>query len=274
MRNVILKSGQEMPLLGLGTWQLTGNKCTEAVKNALEFGYRHIDTADAYNNHREIAAALAEGIVDRDKLFITSKARRDLLSYNDVLSSGDRILDELGIEYLDLLLIHWPNKRIPLKETLEALTELKEQRKTRNIGVSNFTLNHLKDALEFYPDLISINQVEFHPYLYQKELLEFCRAHDIVITAYSPLARGKVFKDSQIKALAEKYDQSPARLVLRWLVEKEIVVIPKASSVEHLRDNLDIFDWEMPARVVEVLDGLNEDYRIIAPPFNEFDYKG
>jgi len=271
MKTITLKSGQEMPVLGLGTWQLRNSQCQQAVATALKLGYRHIDTADAYGNHQDIAIALKKSGIPRQELFITSKIGPSKLHYQDLLKTGNRILKELELEYLDLLLIHWPNSRIPIKETFQALKELKEEGKALNIGVSNFTIAHLKEALEVESELITVNQVEFHPYLYQMELLDFCQDHQIVLTAYSPLARGKVSRDPAIRELAEKYDLNSSRLVLRWLVEKGIVVIPKASSVEHLKANLDIFDWDFPAEARAVLDGLNKDERIIDPPFAEFD---
>ncbi len=271
MKMMTLKSGQKMPALGLGTWQLAGRQCQQAVTAALKMGYRHIDTADAYGNHQDIAPALKESGISRQELFITSKIRPGKLHYQDLLKAGNRILKELGLEYLDLLLIHWPNSYISIRETLQALRELKEEGKALNIGVSNFTIAHLTEAIDVDPELITINQVEFHPSLYQKELLAFCQGHNIVLTAYSPLARGRVFKDPAIRELAGKYDLSPSRMVLRWLVEKDIVAIPKASSVDHLKANLDIFSWDFPTEVLTVLDNLNRDERIIDPPFAEFD---
>lgn len=270
MRKVILNSGQEIPILGLGTWELNGNKCTQVVKNALELGYKHIDTADAYGNHKDIALALKESGIERNELFITSKVNRLDLHYNDFLKTANKILTELDIEYLDLLLVHWPNRNIPIEETLKAMAELEEKGKVKSFGVSNFTETHIKEAQGIYPDLISVNQVEFHPYLYQKELLDFCQKNDIVLTAYSPLAQGRIFKDQRIKKLAEKYEQSPAQLVLRWLMEKEIVVIPKASSPKHLKDNLEVLNQDISGEVLDLLDKLNENKRIIAPTYNEF----
>ncbi|NLM97566.1 MAG: aldo/keto reductase [Halanaerobiaceae bacterium] len=270
MKSIILNSGQEMPVLGLGTWQLNGPKCTEIVKEALEMGYRHIDTADAYENQQDIAPALRASGIDRNELFITSKVNRLDLHYDDFLKKTDKILNELEIEYLDLLLIHWPNKDIPIEETLKAMAELKVRGKVKNLGVSNFTESHLEKVLDLYPGLISVNQVEFHPYLYQKALLDYCQKNDIVLTAYSPLARGMVFEDNRIKELAEEYGHTPAQLVLKWLVEKGIVVIPKAGSTAHLKDNLEVLNMDLPASALELLDTFNENRRLIAPSFHEF----
>ena len=271
MRSVVLNSGQKMPLIGLGTWRLRGPECTQAVKNSLKLGYRHIDTADLYENHKDVALALTESGLEREELFITSKVGPQDLRYDDLLKTGERILKELELAYLDLLLIHWPNSSIPLMQTLQAMAELKGAGKVKNIGVSNFTRTHIAEGLQHHPGLISVNQVEFHPFLYQKDLLNYCRRENIVLTAYSPLARGKVFKDPKITELAEKYGRTPAQLVLRWLLEKEIVVIPKASSQEHLQDNINALQGEMPEEVVAILDSLNRNERIINPDFAEFD---
>lgn len=272
MKSVKLKSRNEMPLLGLGTWRLSGKQCTDSVTAALETGYRHIDTADAYENHKDIAKALEQSSISRDQLFITSKIWRDRLKYDDIMSDAHRFLDELSIDYLDLLLIHWPNKNIPLKESLKALKEVKEAGIAKDIGVSNFTINHLKDALGFYPDLITLNQVEFHPSLYQKELLDFCKENNIALTAYSPLGRGADFNNDVIKQLSKKYDKTPAQLTLKWLNDKEIAAIPKASSKSHIEENFKIFDWNFPQEAREKMDQLNKNNRIIDPGIGEFDY--
>lgn len=270
MKTVRLKSGQKMPIIGLGTWEMTGKECTQVVKKALELGYRHIDTADKYGNHKDIALALKESDIERSKLFLTSKVDRLDLHYNDFLETTERLLNELDIEYLDLLLIHWPNRNIPIKETLQAMVDLKEKGKVRSIGVSNFTEAHIEEAKKYYPELISVNQLEFHPYLYQKDLLNFCRKNGIILTAYSPLGRGEIFKDSRIKKLSEEYNLNSAQLVLRWLIEKGIVVIPKASSIQHLEANLEVLNISVTEEALERLDSLNENKRFIAPPFHEF----
>ena len=272
MKYVELNSGDQMPLLGLGTWQLKEEKCTESVKMALEIGYNHIDTADGYDNHQAVAEGIKESEVVRDDLFITSKIKPKNLAYDDIKTDAQRFLEELDIKYLDLILIHWPNKDIPLKESLKALREVKKEGLAKNIGVSNFTINHLKDAAAFDPELVAVNQVEFHPTLYQKELLDFCRENGIVLTAYSPLARGEVFENKVIKELAQKYDKSASKLVLKWLIDKDIVAIPKASSRKHLADNFNLFDWELPAEARDKIDRLNQDNRIIDPDWGEFDY--
>ena len=272
MKYVELNSGDQMPLLGLGTWQLRGKECVDSVKMAVEIGYNHIDTADGYDNHQAVAQGIKESGIYREDLFITSKIKPENLHYADLKKDAQRFLDELEIEYLDLILIHWPNNDIPLEESLKALKEVKEEGLAKNIGVSNFTVNHLKDAAEIYPDLIAVNQVEFHPTLYQKELLDYCQENGIVLTAYSPLARGEIFENKVLKELAAEYDKSPSKLALKWLIDKNVVAIPKASSRDHLAANFDLFDWELPAEARERMDQLNENNRLIDPSWGEFDY--
>jgi len=271
MKEFKLKNGNEIPALGLGTSGLRGDQCTEVVKKALKLGYRHLDTADMYGNHQAIAKAINEADVKRDQLFITSKIQSEDLEAEQLKKTADRLLTELDIQYFDLLLIHWPSPEVPIEESLKAMKDLKEEGKAINIGVSNFTIPLLKEALEFYPDLITVNQVEFHPTLYQKDLLDFAFKNDIILTAYSPLAQGEVFDNSVLKSLGEKYDKTPAQLALRWLIEKNIVVIPKASSEAHLKNNLNIFDWNFPVDAAREMELLDQNNRLIDPGYPNFD---
>ena len=258
---VKLRSEHSIPILGLGTWELLGKKCEEVVKKALELGYRHIDTAEIYNNHREIGRAI-KGFT-RSELFITSKIWMSNLRFDDTLKDCESTLKELNTTYLDLYLIHCPNPDIPVEETFRAMKVLSEQGKGKSIGVSNFTIDRLKQALEVEKIPISVNQVEFHPYLYQKELLEFCKKNDIVLTAYCPLGRGRILKDGTIKELGEKHGKGPAQISLRWLIQKGIVVIPKASSEGHLIENMNIFDWELSSDDVNRIDSIGIKERIL-----------
>jgi diketogulonate reductase-like aldo/keto reductase len=258
-----LKSNYSIPTIGLGTWQLLGRKCEEVVEKALEIGYRHIDTAEIYENQTEIGRAIQA--FPRSELFITSKVWKTNLRFKDVLRACESTLKELKTSYLDLYLIHWPNPAVPVEETLRAMKILHEEGKVRSIGVSNFDLSLLKEALEVEEVLICINQVEFHPYLYQKELLEFCRKHDIVLVAYSPLARGRIIKDKTIRELAKKYGKSPAQISLRWILQKGAIPIPKASSEEHLRENMDIFNWKLSKKDEEKIDSIGIEKRIVDP---------
>lgn len=264
-----MQSGHSVPALGLGTWQLTGRTCIEAVRTALKLGYNHIDTAEIYGNQKEIGRAITGA--EREKLFITSKVWRDNLSYDDTIESAERTLKELGVSYLDLLLIHWPNRSIPVKETLQAFKELVDSDKVRSVGVSNFTIRHLQEALNVSGIPVSVNQVEFHPYLYQRELLDFCQRNNILLTAYSPLAQGKIFGDAIIAGIAKKNSRTPAQVCLSWALQKGAIVIPKASSAEHLKDNLGAFGWTLSADAEKELDALHSNYRVVDSGFAEFD---
>jgi len=268
-----LRDGNKIPVLGLGTWKLNGEKCIFAVKKAIELGYVHIDTAERYGNQPEISEAIKD--FDRSKLFLTSKVWHSNLRYDDVLEACEKTLKELNIDYIDLYLIHWPNSSIPLEGTFKAFKELITDGKVKSVGVSNFTTNHLKDALKIAEAAevpITVNQVEFHPGLYQKDLLEFCRKNNIVVTAYSPLGSGALLQDKVIEEIANRYGKSLAQICLKWLLEKNLVVIPKASSEHHLKDNMEIFDWNLSKEDIEKIDLLGKSDRFVDPNFSEFDY--
>jgi len=264
-----LKNGTEIPLVGLGTWEQNGEKCVNAVKMALDVGYRHIDTAQQYDNHKEVKEGI--GNFPREELFIASKLQWDFLEPDLVEPNTDKAIQELGCEYLDLFMIHWPNKEKPLSKVVEKLLELKEKGKILNVGVCNFTEHHLQDLLDDSLH-VAINQVEFHPFLYQGKLLDFCNQNEIAMTAYCPLAHGEVFQNQELKLLAEKYNKSVSQICLRWLVQQGIVVIPKGSSEEHLRQNLDIFEFQLADEDMQKIQSLNKDHRIVLPPIHEFDY--
>ena len=249
-----LSTGFKMPVLGLGTWELTGSICAPTIRKALEMGYRHIDTADWYENHVEVGEGIRD--FDRSAIFITSKVRPTDLRYSDVLKMCDKALRELRTDYLDLYLIHWPNPDIPLEDTLRAFNVLHSQRKVRSFGVSNFSIELLQQAMDLSAVPIVNNQVPFHPLDYPRELLEFCQANDVTVTSYSPLGRGQLLGHRVIKAVAEKCHRSPAQVCLRWGLQKGTVVIPKASSEEHLRENMDIFDWSLSPEDEEKLDNI------------------
>jgi len=266
--SIKLSQGNKMPLLGLGTWQLTGPKCTAAVQKAIELGYNHIDTAQVYTNQPEVGKGISS--FERSKIFITSKIWNTDLAADAVPKACDRILQELNTDYVDLLLVHWPNRHTPVAETLGAMQKLVEAGKARSLGVSNFTIYHLKEALESNAAKISVNQVEFHPLLYQKELFEFCSQNSIAITAYSPLARQSALQHRAIKAVAESNGKTPAQACLRWMVQKGIVVIPKASSEAHIKENMGIFGWQLSPADEKAIDAINRNKRLINPPFAEF----
>jgi 2,5-diketo-D-gluconate reductase B len=251
--NIALNNGVKIPILGLGTWELTGKKCEEAVKAAIHMGYRHIDTADYYKNHKNIGTAIRG--FDRKELFITTKVMPPKLGYDDVLEAFERFLKELGTDYADLLLIHWRGN-VALEETFRAFEKLQDENKIRAAGVSNFAIEDIDDAKNATNIPITMNQIEFYPGMYPKEVLDYCRTEKITVTAYSPLGRGRVLSNHALTQIAEKYRRTPAQITLRWIIEKNVVVIPKASSSEHLRENLSIFDFKLEKDDARKLDEL------------------
>jgi 2,5-diketo-D-gluconate reductase B len=282
--NLSQSKDRQISVLGLGTWELVGDDCYQSVQQALDIGYQHIDTAQAYGNHQVIGRALKEyplyrgqaipenqkGIY-RENLFITSKLWIDSFNSQQVLDSGQKALDEIGLEYLDLYLLHWPNRSVPIEETLEAMQHLQRQNKIKSIGVSNFTIHHLQDALKTGVEIV-MNQVEYHPSLQQKELLDFCRDHGIALTAYSPLGRGEDLQIPEIQQIAQKHQVSPARVIISWLISQNIIVIPKASKKEHLQDSFEAINLYLDKEELEVINGLGRGNRIVSPSFADFDY--
>lgn len=266
-----LNNGKAIPLLGFGTWQLKGDECTQAVETALATGYRHIDTAAAYGNHLQVAEAIKKSRISREEIFLTSKVWRDDLAHDDVLNACETALTELQTGYLDLYLVHWPNKLIPLQETFSALEELKQQGKIRAYGVSNFTIHHLQDVLEakYSP---SCNQVEFHPSLNQNSLKEFCDEQQILLTAYSPIAQGQDLKIDTVKTIASVHNAQPSQVILAWLLAKNICAIPRSADPEHIKSNWESQNIELTKTEIDKLNNLNADVRIVNPNFSEFDY--
>jgi 2,5-diketo-D-gluconate reductase B len=263
----------KLPLIGLGTWDLRGAECTKTVQQALDLGYRHIDTAHGYENH----TAIQNGIkgFDRKKLFITSKIALEQVDPNNIAPSVEKAcnlaLKELATDYLDLYLIHWPDHKLPMTEIFKALEHLKTQKKILQAGVSNFTTHHLKDLLNdgLKP---SANQVEFHPYLNQKDLLDYCRLQKIELIAYRPLGKGALLSNPLFKKLALQHKKTPTQIILRWFIEQNIPVIPKASSKKHLQENLDIFDFSLTSSEMEQINKLNKNKRFCGEDNPELNY--
>lgn len=259
---VRLNNGVEMPILGLGTWQLNNGKETEeAVLCALKTGYRLIDTAHIYGNEESVGRAIKKSGVPREEIFITTKLWNSDHGYKAAIAACEISLQRLGLSYVDLYLIHWPVTNLR-NETWKAMETLLEEGKCRAIGVSNYTIQHLEELLNGSPIIPAVNQVEFNPYLYQKGLLEFCCSHGIQLEAYSPLTQGLKLGDPQLISMARKYHKSAAQILVRWVLQRGVVAIPKSSKEENIRHNADVFDFTISAEDMRVLDSFNEDLRI------------
>ncbi|MFW6017325.1 MAG: aldo/keto reductase [Halapricum sp.] len=247
----------ELPVVGKGTYRLDGDTVKTAVSAALETGYTHLDTAEGYHNEREIGDVLADH--DREDVFLTSKVLPKHLDYESVIDACESSLDRLGTDHLDLYLIHWPNPAISLRETLNAMATLHDRGLVRNVGVSNFSRYQLSAALHVTDVPIAVNQIEFHPFLQRPELVEYCQDNDVVVEAAAPLARTEVLDDPTIEAIADKHGRTPAQVVLRWALEKDVVVLPRSTSGTHIRQNIELFDWDLDDEDRRRIDDLDRD---------------
>jgi 2,5-diketo-D-gluconate reductase B len=260
--------GEKIPALGFGTWQLKGENCIEGIKTALENGYRHIDTAQVYGNEEKVGKGIEESGVDREEIWLTTKVWRDNLNSKDLKNSVNESLEKLGTEYVDLLLIHWPFEEMDLESVLQEMNELVDEGKVRNIGVSNFTPEQMEEARKHSEKPILTNQVEYHPFLDQSEILEKCQKNGMMLTAYSPLARGDVIGNDSLKEIGDKYGKSEVQVSLRWLIQQDnVAAIPKATSEEHIRQNLEIFDFELTEQEMKTISELARNDRKVDPDF-------
>lgn len=268
--HIALTKNVSIPALGFGTWQLTGAECVEGVAKAIEVGYRHIDTADAYGNHEQVAEGIKNSGIARKDLFLTTKVWNDKHLRGDVIASAERFLKELETDYIDLLLIHWPIRAVPVEETLKAMEELKQKGIVRAIGVSNFTEHHIDDALASGVEVVN-NQVEIRPQWSQKKLREYCASKNISITAYSSL-RGGDPDVRLIVALAEAYEKTPAQIILNWVLSRGMIAIPKSSNAGRIKENFESGGFEMSEEDLMKIDGLPQTGRANLPSFADFDY--
>ena len=242
--------GEKVPSLGLGTWRLSGEECTRIVERALALGYRHIDTAQMYANEGEVGRGIRNSSVDREEIFLVTKVRTSSFSHDDVIRSTREGLKKLQTEYVDLLLMHWPNPSVPLDETLGAMRELQEEGSVKHVGVSNFPPPMVEEATEHAT--VFCNQVEYHPYRAQDELLGQAKEMDYLLTAYSPVAKGRVANDKTLQEIGEAHGKTPAQVALRWLIQHEkVAAIPKAANEDHLRSNFEVFDFELSNEEME-----------------------
>jgi 2,5-diketo-D-gluconate reductase B len=258
--------GATVPRLGFGTWQITGPDCEEGVRDALEIGYRHIDTARMYGNEREVGRGIAASGVDRADLWVTTKVWHEDLAPDALRASAEGSLRDLGLDHVDLLLIHWPSPDHALEASLEAMGELKERGRASHIGVSNFPPSLFERALELAP--IFTNQVEYHPFLGQGELLAIAQAGGASLTAYSPLAHGKAAKDATLASVGEAHGKSGSQVALRWLLDHPgVLAVPKANSHENRVANFEVFDFELTEAERAEIDHLPKDQRETDPSF-------
>ena len=266
--SIRLNNGVKIPRLGLGVYQSPPGRITQhAVRYALNIGYRHIDTAYIYGNESDVGKAVLESGIPREEVFITTKLwNTSQVGYDHSIKACEQSLHRLGLRYIDLYLIHWPvdgvnNNSI---EIWKAMVHLLREGKARAIGVSNFSIDDLKQILNDPDVLPAVNQIEFHPFLYQKNLLSFCEKNSIQVEAYSPLTRGRRLNHPTIVNMAKKYDnKTPAQILIRWSLQHNLVVIPKSIHEERILENSQVFDFELKAEDMKVLDSLNEDLQTV-----------
>ncbi len=268
IRSVVkLSNGVQMPILGLGVYKSLGKDALEAIDYALECGYRLIDTASFYHNEQEVGKAVRRSGIPREEIFVTTKVWNDDHGYENTLEAFERSRNELGMDYVDLYLIHWP---VPDKfqETWRALERLYKEKKVRAIGVSNFLEHHLQaiiDGGQFSPMVV---QNEFHPRLIQQDLLDFCKGRNIQYQAWSPLMRGRILKNELLKRIAEKHNKTVAQVVIRWHLQKEVSPIPKSVHRERIRQNAEVFDFSLGQEDMALINGLDGEERTGAHPDN------
>jgi 2,5-diketo-D-gluconate reductase B len=254
-----------VPALGFGTWQLDGGEAREGVRHALELGYRHIDTAQMYENEEQVGAGIADAGVDRGDIFLATKLALDATEPDAVRRTTGESLRRLGTDYVDLLYIHWPPDH-PVGRTLEAMRGLVDDGTVRHIGVSNFPPSLLREALAEAP--VFANQVEYHPYLSQDTLVSLAAEHDLMLVAYSPLARGRVSDDPVLQSIGEAHGKTPGQVVLRWLLQQpRVATIPKSARAERREENAAVTDFELSDDEMKQIADLDEGERLIDPPF-------
>ncbi len=266
--SVRLNNGVEVPILGLGVYQSPPGKITrDAVKYAFEYGYRLVDTARIYGNEQDVGLAIRDSGVRREDVFVTTKLWNSDHGYDSTLRAFEESLRRLGLKYVDLYLIHWPETL--RQESWRAMIRLLKEGKCRAIGVSNYTIRHLEQLIASSDAVPAVNQVEFHPFLYQKNLLEYCESHGIQLEAYSPLTRGERLNDPNIVEIAKKQHRTPAQVLVRWALQHSLVAIPKSVRKERIFENSRVFDFTLSTDDMDTLDFLNQDFRTCWDPTNQ-----
>jgi methylglyoxal/glyoxal reductase len=260
-----LNNGNTMPLLGLGVYDMYNREAEEAVTNALEIGYRLIDTAAMYKNETEIGNAIRTSAVPRNEIFLTTKVADGDQGYDNTLRAFDESSRKLNCDYIDLYLVHWPIKKTR-KDTWKALEKLYADKRVRAIGVANYLIPFLNE-LETYNEITpAIDQVEFSPYLFLEDLLDECKRKNIQLQAYTPLVRGQRFDDPKLIAMADKYRKTPAQIILRWALQLGLSTIPKSSNPARLKENFDVFDFNIKDEDMKKIDSFNENFRVVDDP--------
>jgi diketogulonate reductase-like aldo/keto reductase len=264
--NTVFTAGVEIPVVGLGVWQMEKDVCAELVARSLHIGYRHVDTAAMYGNEAEVGEGVRHSGVPRQDIFVTTKIWKDDIAEGRFEKAAEAGLERLGLNHIDLLLIHWPNPAFPMAESLRALADVKRRGLARAIGVSNFTAALLEEAVAKCPEPLAVNQVEYHPFLSQAPVLEACRRLGVAMTAYSPLARGEVLHNPTILKIADTHQVSAAQVAVRWLIQQGVIAIPKSSNVERAATNLDVFGFELTQDDMARISALaRPDGRLINP---------
>ncbi|MBI4273781.1 MAG: aldo/keto reductase [Rhizobiales bacterium] len=259
--------GARIPQIGLGTMTLKGKVCVDAVSAALKMGYRHLDTATFYDNEREVGEGLRASGVKRDEVFVTTKVRHTDLKADDFARAVDKSLAVMQLPVVDLLLIHWPNPQVPMTESIGALCKAKREGKTRHIGVANFTVALLDEAAKLASESLVTNQIEVHPFLDQSKVIFACKRHGIAVTAYCPIARGKVPGAEVLERVGKAHGKSSAQISLRWLIQQELIPIPRTATPAHLAANLAVFDFKLSgAEMAEIAKLRRPNGRVVNPP--------
>jgi len=258
----------QIPVVGLGTWKSEPGEATyQAVLDSIEAGYRHIDTARAYGNEESVGSAVRDSGVNRGDVFVTTKLRWEDEGFESTIEACEKSLNRLNCDYIDLYLIHWP-LREKRNHSWKAFIELRERGLCKSIGVSNFTIEHLAEIEAKFGILPAVNQVEFHPYYYQKELLDYCNSKNIIIEAYSPLAHAKRLDEPKLGAISEELGKTPAQVLIRWSIQRGMVVLPKSVNKSRIIENFSVFDFDISDSVMVKLDELDESFVTCWDPHN------
>jgi diketogulonate reductase-like aldo/keto reductase len=269
--NFVEANGAKIPAIGLGTMTLMNAVCVEAVETALCIGYRHIDTAERYRNETEVGEGLRRGLraagIAREDVFVTTKVWRDQLAADDFERSLDQSLKKLELSWVDLLLVHWPNPKVPLKETLDVLCKAKRDGRAKHVGVANFTMSLLEEAVKLASEPLVTNQIEVHPFIDQDKMLAACRTLGLAVTAFCPLARGKVPDSDVLARIGEAHGKTSAQIALRYLVQQGIIPIPRTAKPDRLAANLAVFDFKLSdVEMAEIAHLKQSGLRVVNPP--------